>query len=111
MSSCSKLSLLVYACGPAEVVCLHQAELVKAQRDIGALLELCRAHPRLLGKPLHSSLRMLAGWLPAAECYTCVSSPAVYCSGFWLEHVLHSQKASRHALILLCIKPVAILAI
>ena len=57
----------------AAIVHLTQMDLVKAQRDLTVLLELCTAHPALLGKPLLSSLYMLIGQptsMPVLLCAT-----------------------------------------
>ena len=51
----------------ATIVHLTQIELVKAQKDMAVLLELCTAHPRLLGKPMQSSLYMLTGHTPVLQ--------------------------------------------
>ncbi|DBA81821.1 hypothetical protein WJX77_011283 [Trebouxia sp. C0004] len=45
----------------AAMVHMTQVELDRAQRDLTVLLQLCTDYPALLGKPLLSSLYMLAG--------------------------------------------------
>ena len=45
----------------ATLVHLTQLDLVKAQRDILVLLDLCATYPTLLGQPLHFSISMLIG--------------------------------------------------
>ena len=45
----------------ATLVHLTQLDLVKAQRDMLVLLDLCATYPTLLGQPLHSSMSMLIG--------------------------------------------------
>ena len=45
----------------AILVHLTQLDLVKAQRDMVVLLDLCATYPTLLGQPLHFSISMLTG--------------------------------------------------
>ena len=45
----------------AILVHLTQLDLVKAQRDLGVLLDLCTTYPTLLGHPLQASILMLIG--------------------------------------------------
>ncbi|KAL3152138.1 hypothetical protein ABBQ32_001235 [Trebouxia sp. C0010 RCD-2024] len=45
----------------AILVHLTQLDLAQAQRDLGALLDMCTTYPTLLGHPLHASTFMLIG--------------------------------------------------
>ena len=45
----------------ATLVHLTQLDLLKAQRDMLILLDMCAAYPSLLGQPLHASICMLIG--------------------------------------------------
>lgn len=45
----------------AILVHLTQLDLLKAQRDLAVLLDMCTTYPTLLGHPLHASILMLIG--------------------------------------------------